>query len=135
MNLEGTATKHTSCFPSASLQSLTMICMNFLRATSNEDGVAIAWSVAECLIASGAMTFFATHYPQICDMGRVYNAVQNQHLQATLSSNGNNDILYSHKIQKGPCLVTSRYGVDIAAKCGWPEELTKEVSASPSVCC
>jgi DNA mismatch repair ATPase MutS len=97
------------------------------RATSNEDGVAIAWSVAERLIASGARAFFATHYPQLCEMSHMYKTVQNQHLEASLSSNGGKDILYSHKIQKGPCPVTSRYGVDIAAKCGWPEDVMKEV--------
>ena len=33
------------------------------RATSNEDGVAVAWSVSEYLLTKRAMTFFVTHYP------------------------------------------------------------------------
>merc|ERR1711865_147945 len=57
------------------------------RATSNEDGVAIAWAVAENLLAKGAMTYFVTHYPQICAMSRVYPAnVQNIHLKAAMST-------------------------------------------------
>ena len=33
------------------------------RATSNEDGVAVAWAVSEYLLTKRAMTFFVTHYP------------------------------------------------------------------------
>jgi len=95
------------------------------RATSNEDGVAIAWSVAEHLLAKRALTFFVTHYPQMCQMSQVYDTVQNQHLHATLSEGDNANILYSHRVEPGPCAVTSNYGVEIAANCGF-DRLTLE---------
>ena len=41
------------------------------RATSNEDGVAIAWSVSEFLLAKRAMTFFVTHYPQLVNLAEL----------------------------------------------------------------
>mmetsp|Transcript_21625 Transcript_21625/g.51246 ORF Transcript_21625/g.51246 Transcript_21625/m.51246 type:complete len:129 (+) Transcript_21625:3009-3395(+) len=97
------------------------------RATSNEDGVAIAWAVAENLLTKGAMTYFVTHYPQMCQMSRVYPAVQNQHLKASISADGNGGIQYSHKIGIGPCDVTSSYGVEMAISCGWPSDVVNEV--------
>mmetsp|Transcript_20164 Transcript_20164/g.41851 ORF Transcript_20164/g.41851 Transcript_20164/m.41851 type:complete len:226 (+) Transcript_20164:457-1134(+) len=96
------------------------------RATSNEDGVAIAWAVAESLLAKGAMTYFVTHYPQLCQMSRTYPSVQNQHLKASISGDGNGGIQYSHKIGSGPCDATSNYGVDMAISCGWPSDVVTE---------
>lgn len=97
------------------------------RATSNEDGVAIAWAVAESLLATGALTYFVTHYPQLCQMSRVYPAVQNQHLKSSIDDDENGGIKYTHKIGAGPCDVTSSYGVDMAVSCGWPSDVVQEV--------
>ena len=97
------------------------------RATSNEDGVAIAWAVAENLVAKGAMTYFVTHYPQLCQMSKTYPSVQNQHLKASISDDGEGKIRYSHKIGRGPCDATSNYGVDMAVCCGWPADVVEEV--------
>ena len=97
------------------------------RATSNEDGVAIAWAVAECLLAKGALTYFVTHYPQLCQMSSAYPAVQNQHLKATMSDDGNGIIEYSHKIGTGPCDAMSSYGVEMATSCGWPSDVVEVV--------
>lgn len=104
------------------------------RATSNEDGVAIAWSVAESLLSKRAMTFFVSHYPQMCQMSRIYPAVQNQHLKATASEEGDGSILYSHKVANGPCKVTSNYGIEMAKSCGWPADLVAKVRHL-SMCC
>lgn len=97
------------------------------RATSNEDGVAIAWAVAENLLAKGAMTFFVTHYPQMCQMSRIYPSVQNQHLKASISDDGDGVVHYSYKIGCGPCDANSNYGVNMAKACGWPSDVVKEV--------
>lgn len=96
------------------------------RATSNEDGVAIAWSVSEYLLTKRAMTFFVTHYPQIAKLAEVYPNVQNQHLgsRITQASRGvESNISYTHKIMPGPCKVGSDYGVEMAAMCGWPSDV------------
>lgn len=100
------------------------------RATSNEDGVAIAWAVAENLLAKGAMTYFVTHYPQLCQMSRTYAAVQNQHMKASISGDGEGRVRYSHKIGSGPCDATSSYGIEMAVSCGWPSDILEEVGRS-----
>lgn len=93
------------------------------RATSNEDGVAIAWSIAEYLLKKGAMTFFATHYPQLCRLGDVYLKVQNVHLEASVSNGERSQIYYTHRVVSGTCAVSTDYGVELASVCGWPQEV------------
>ena len=95
------------------------------RATSNEDGVAIAWSVSEHLLTKRAMTFFVTHYPQISKLADIYPNVQNQHLGSQIAQVPNeseSSISYTHKIMPGPCKVGSDYGVEMTATCGWPSD-------------
>jgi DNA mismatch repair protein MSH4 len=100
------------------------------RATSNEDGVAIAWSVAETLLSKRALAFFVTHYPHMCEMSKIYPNVQNQHMMATISKDdgvGDSTILYSHRVGNGPHKVTSDYGVEMAKYCGWPTDMVAKV--------
>ena len=95
------------------------------RATSNEDGVAVAWAVSEFLLTKRAMTFFVTHYPQISKLASVYPNVQNQHLGSQISSSNGQDgsnINYTHKIMPGPCTASGEYGVEMAVSCGFPQD-------------
>jgi hypothetical protein len=39
------------------------------RGTSNEDGVGIAWAIAEQLARSHAHTLFVTHYHELAELG------------------------------------------------------------------
>lgn len=98
------------------------------RATSNEDGVAIAWAVSEQLLKSKAITFFVTHYPQVTSMSNVYPSVQNFHLEASVGKGEDGEIFYTHKVDAGPCRVATSYGVDLAYACGWPGDVLLEVS-------
>lgn len=98
------------------------------RATSNEDGVAIAWAVCEHLIKKRAMTFFVTHYPQLCQLSKMYPSVQNQHLGASISTGDCGAISYTHKLTNGPCTTSSDYGVEMTTSCGWPETVVDDVS-------
>lgn len=102
------------------------------RATSNEDGVAIAWSVSEHLLANRVMTFFVTHYPQLSKLSLVYPAVQNQHMGSIVSGEGPVELCYTHKIRSGPCQTSSDYAVEMATTCGWPSAVVKEVSTTPA---
>ena len=100
------------------------------RATSNEDGVAIAWATAEYLLKKRAMTFFVTHYPQLTRLSDTYpRAVQNVHLAATVQPRSYGDIHYTFQLQNGPCSVSSEYGIELAAACGWPQELVDDAFA------
>jgi MutS domain V len=94
------------------------------RATSNEEGIAIAWSVSEYLLTRRAMTFFVSHYPLLAKLADMYPIVQNVCLEATISHNESNessDISYTHKVKAGACSASKDYGVVMAAFCGWSE--------------
>ena len=47
------------------------------RATSNADGVGIAWAVAESLAHAGAYTLLATHYHELSELARLYPNIRN----------------------------------------------------------
>ena len=91
------------------------------RATSNEDGVALAWSVVEYILKKKAMTYFVTHYPKLTELAELYQSVQNIHLGATLSPD-TREIKYTHRIEQGACSVPTDYGVSLAGACGWPDD-------------
>ena len=95
------------------------------RATSNEDGLAIAWSVAEWLAGKGAVTFFVSHYPQLSTMSDVNSCVQNQHMDADINDDG---IRYTHKVGPGACPASSKYGIEMSQSCGWPVNVVRLVS-------
>ena len=90
------------------------------RATSNEEGMSLAWAVAEYLLKRRALTFFVTHYPQLNRLAETYPNVQNLHLDASIERGGINNIMYTHKVKSGPCVVSTDYGVALAAACAWP---------------
>ena len=90
------------------------------RATSNEDGVALAWSVAEYLLKKRAMTFFVTHFSKLNELADIYPFAQNIHLESSLSTE-TREIKYTHLIQAGACRVETDYGVSLADACGWPQ--------------
>jgi DNA mismatch repair protein MSH4 len=96
------------------------------RATSNEDGVAIAWAIAEHLLVRRAFTFFVTHYPQLCKLSEIYPNVQNQHL-GVLTTAQSNEISYTHKILPGPCRSAADYGITMCTMCGWDKNAVHEV--------
>jgi hypothetical protein len=103
------------------------------RATSNEDGVAIAWSMSEYLLKRRAMTFFVTHYPQLSSLATIYPSVQNIHLGAAISQEPHGEISYTHKAMPGPCAVSTDYGVKLSAVCGWPHEVVEDASKTQSI--
>ena len=103
------------------------------RATSNEDGVAIAWAVSEYLLKKRAMTFFVTHYPQLSSLATIYPSVQNIHLGASVSNEPRGEISYTHKAMPGPCSVSTGYGVKLSAFCGWPVEVVEDASKIQSI--
>uniref|UniRef100_A0A7S3L9I9 DNA mismatch repair proteins mutS family domain-containing protein n=1 Tax=Amphora coffeiformis TaxID=265554 RepID=A0A7S3L9I9_9STRA len=90
------------------------------RATSNEDGVALAWSVAEFLLKTRAITFFVTHFSKLNELADIYPYAQNTHLESFLSAE-TREIKYTHRIQPGACRVPTDYGVSLANACGWPQ--------------
>jgi len=112
----------------ATSQSLVLVD-ELGRATSNEDGVAIAWAMSEYLLKKRAMTFFVTHYPQLACLAGIYPSVQNVHTEASVSrgsANSSGEISYTHRVKTGACTVSTDYGVELAAACGWPSEVVDD---------
>ena len=97
------------------------------RATSNEDGVALAWATGEYLLKKRALTFFVTHYPQLSRLSDTYpHRVQNVHMGATIGQvAASGEIRYTHKLEAGSCPVSNEYGVELAAACGWPANVVQ----------
>ena len=86
------------------------------RATSNEDGFAIAWAISEFLLVKRSITFFVTHYPQLTRLSNVYPNVQNQHLASLVNNNETDSITYTRKVMPGPCEISGDYGVEMVCK-------------------
>jgi len=91
------------------------------RATSNEDGISIAWAVGEHLLKTKAYSFFVTHYGGLCKLQDLYGNVNS--VSFGKSGGGGGVLDYDHKLTTGRCNVSSSYGIDMAAKCGWPTEV------------
>ncbi|GMH54895.1 hypothetical protein TrST_g3702 [Triparma strigata] len=88
------------------------------RATSNEDGVAIAWAVAEKLLNTKAITLFVTHYSGLRRLEDLYPNVANISFGTVDDSN---KVVQDFQVVQSACTVASSYGIDMAAVCGWPQ--------------
>ena len=121
--------KETAFICNAATEKSLILLDELGRATSNEDGVAIAWAVSEYLLKKRAMTFFVTHYSQLTRLAEIYPSVQNYHLEATIGQGARGSISYTHKVRAGACTVATDYGVEMAAACGWPIEIVDQAKA------
>jgi DNA mismatch repair ATPase MutS len=82
--------------------------------------MSIAFSIAESLLTTEAITLFVTHYPQITLLANLYPNAKNMHLKTTIvtsTSGGSNQagavtdgIKYLHQIGNGACDMKSGYG-------------------------
>jgi DNA mismatch repair protein MSH4 len=127
------------------LTSRSLVVIDELgRGTSNQDGLAIAWAVAEKLAQSPALTLFVTHYPQLAQLATMYSNVHNIHLVAVFNVAGQgqgqeqgqgqgqgafSDVHMLHKVADGPSDLVSGYGIELAAQVGLPESIIKSARA------
>jgi DNA mismatch repair protein MutS len=88
------------------------------RGTSTFDGLAIAWAVAEELVAKeskGVKTLFATHYHELTELALTRTRVKNYNIAVR---EWNDTIIFLHKLMQGG---TNRsYGIQVAALAGVP---------------
>jgi DNA mismatch repair protein MutS len=93
------------------------------RGTSTFDGLAIAWAVAEDLVAKnnkGVKTLFATHYHELTDLARTQTRVRNYSIAVR---EWNDTIIFLHKLVEGG---TNRsYGIQVAALAGVPARVVQ----------
>ena len=92
------------------------------RGTSNLDGMSLAFSVAEHLLASSAFTLFVSHYPTLSLLERMYPGVRNVHLESQMDveSHAGDSVRMLHRVKAGVSEVTSGYGIRMAAAMGFP---------------
>jgi len=105
------------------------------RATSNEDGVAIAWAVAEHLLMSKAVTFFVTHYSGMYSLETLYENVRCMSFGRLVIEGGGEEggedggrpiLVYDHNCIASSCKVESHYGIDMAKVCGWQDGVVEK---------
>jgi DNA mismatch repair protein MutS len=86
------------------------------RGTSTFDGVAIAWSAMEHLVAQiGCRTLFATHYHELTELERLYPTVRNVSVAVEEKGDG---IAFLRKIVPGG--TDKSYGIHVARIAGLP---------------
>lgn len=81
------------------------------RGTSTRDGLAIALAIAEGLVSSKALVWFATHFKDIATIMGERAGVQNLHLAVELESNQSMTMLY--RITPG-AVQEAHYGLTLA---------------------
>ncbi|GMH52272.1 hypothetical protein TL16_g01196 [Triparma laevis f. inornata] len=92
------------------------------RATSNEDGVAIAWAVAEKLLNTKAITLFVTHYSGLRKLEDLYPNVCN----ISFGKVDERDmVVQDFQVVQSACTVASSYGIDMSAVCGWQQSVVE----------
>ncbi|PPJ58747.1 hypothetical protein CBER1_08386 [Cercospora berteroae] len=89
------------------------------RGTSIRDGLAIAIAIAEALVESRALVWFATHFRDLSNILSERNGVVNLHLSVKISPN-RMEMLY--KIASGT-LKEEHYGLQLARILPFPEEV------------
>ncbi|XP_078442828.1 MUTS-like protein 4 isoform X2 [Wolffia australiana] len=86
------------------------------RATSSEDGYAIAWSCCEHLLSLKAYTIFATHMEGLSELATIYPNVKVLHLEVEIK---NNRLDFKFCLQDGPRRIP-HYGLILARMAGLP---------------
>jgi len=91
------------------------------RGTSTWDGLAIAWAVAERLIASDdVLTLFATHYHELTELPDQYDAAFNASVTVR---EWNGSVIFMHQVVEDAA--DQSYGVAVAQLAGLPREVVR----------
>ncbi|MDX8389016.1 MAG: DNA mismatch repair protein MutS [Mariprofundaceae bacterium] len=91
------------------------------RGTSTWDGLAIAWAVAERLIAADdVLTLFATHYHELTELADEYTCAFNASVTVR---EWNGEIIFMHKI--GEDAADRSYGIAVAQLAGLPPDVIR----------
>lgn len=92
------------------------------RGTSTRDGLAIAIAMAEALVQSNAMVFFATHFNELAKVLEDRPGVLNLHLATeTTTADGHVPTMTMlYKVDAGP-VKEENYGINLARAIGFPE--------------
>lgn len=92
------------------------------RGTSTRDGLAIAVAMAEALVQSNALVFFATHFIELAQVLEDRPGVLNLHLETetTVTEDNIPKMTMLFKVGSGP-VQEENYGIKLAKAIGFPE--------------
>lgn len=96
------------------------------RGTSTRDGLAIALAIAEALVSSKALVWFATHFKDLATIMHERAGVQNLHLAVDMENEQSMTMLY--KIAQG-AVQESHYGLTLARVVPLPPGLVDHAAA------
>ncbi|KAI4126757.1 MAG: hypothetical protein LQ347_004842 [Umbilicaria vellea] len=100
------------------------------RGTSTRDGLAIALAVAEALVESRALVWFATHFRDLAHIMAERNGVVNLHLAVDMGGAEEDRITMLYRISNG-CVKEEHYGLALASVVDLPPNIlhiAREVS-------
>ena len=101
-----------TAFILANIDKRSLVIIDELgRGTSTRDGLCIAIAIAEALVDSGALIWFATHFRDLAHILAERNGVVNLHLAVDMS--GENKMTMLYKISSG-CVQEQHYGIALA---------------------
>ena len=80
------------------------------RATSTQDGIALAWAISEHLISTGAYTLAATHFALLTELEAVYPNCSAWHFEVDTSDRR---MRFCWKLRRGS-MSTRHYGLLLA---------------------
>ncbi|KAJ0120584.1 MutS domain V [Diaporthe amygdali] len=91
------------------------------RGTSTRDGLAIAIAMAEALVQSNALVFFATHFTELAQVLQDRPGVLNLHLETetTVADDNIPQMTMLYKVGSGP-VQDENYGIKLARAIGFP---------------
>lgn len=92
------------------------------RGTSIRDGLSIGIAMAEALIQSNALVFFATHFTELAEVLEDRPGVINLHLatETTVTEDNIPKMTMLYKVGSGP-IQEENYGIKLARAIGFPE--------------
>ncbi|CAK3852593.1 related to MSH4-meiosis-specific [Lecanosticta acicola] len=90
------------------------------RGTSTRDGIAIALAIAEALVESRALVWFATHFRDLANIMRERNGVINLHLAVDMSEDDKMEMLY--RVAQGT-VEEQHYGLKLAKVLPFPPDV------------
>ncbi|MDX8409849.1 MAG: DNA mismatch repair protein MutS [Mariprofundales bacterium] len=95
------------------------------RGTSTWDGMAIAWAVAESLVAShGVLTLFATHYHELTELAHAESVAFNA---SVLVREWQDEVIFLHRIEEQAA--DRSYGIAVAQLAGLPPHVVAQAKA------
>lgn len=95
------------------------------RGTSTHDGVALAHACALQLAQkTQAYTLFSTHYFELTELADLHPMIHNMHMDVIIQGH---DIVFLYQLKDGA--ITESYGLEVAARAGFPIEVLKNAKA------